>query len=190
MHSINKNDWIHRWQGTILPFLDFGKELICDIGYHSFTDFKTINILYGFWNLSCSHPLCIHCNNLVINGRNIFLTFWKYLWFKRTLTILRYIYFEFTVFTTNSFRLCSITVIRLTGSFITIVSKMIIHFCFKHILKGSGKQIFKCLLNIICWLDIVFLEQSLNKISFSFCHRFWFVNFFFSVCHNKRPPMI
>ena len=102
------------------------------------------------WEDVYKRQLCIHCNNLVINGRNIFLTFWKYLWFKRTLTILRYIYFEFTVFTTNSFRLCSITVIRLTGSFITIVSKMIIHFCFKHILKGSGKQIFKCLLNIIC----------------------------------------
>ena len=33
-------------------------------------------------------------------------------------------------------------------------------------------------------------EAALDKISFSFGHWFWFVNFFFSVCHNKRPPMI
>ncbi|MDY2960373.1 MAG: hypothetical protein SOR72_06230, partial [Hornefia sp.] len=34
------------------------------------------------------------------------------------------------------------------------------------------------------------LKQALDNTSFPLSHWFWFVNFFFSVCHNKRPPMI
>lgn len=33
-------------------------------------------------------------------------------------------------------------------------------------------------------------SSPLDDVSFSFCHWFRFVNFFLSVCHNKRPLMI
>ncbi len=125
------------------------------------------------------HPLGIHGNDLVINGRNVFFAFWQYLRLKRALPVLRNIHLKLTVLATNTLLPCPIPVIRLTRAFITSIAHMRIHLRIQHFFQCAGKKVFEGILDVICRFNIILLQQSLDDVSFPFCHQFRFINFFF-----------
>ena len=69
------------------------------------------------------------------------------------------------------------------------VSQVVIHLDFHHFFDSPAKQVFQSILNALCRLNVVLLQQLTDNVSFSFCHLYFVYRFLFS-CHNKRPPMI
>ena len=47
MYSINKYNGINLIKRTFLPVLYLRKETVCDIGYHTIADLKSVNIFDG-----------------------------------------------------------------------------------------------------------------------------------------------
>lgn len=82
-------DRIYLIQRSILPVFDLRHAFICNVWNKAFWCFKTVDIFDGFGYLTGRHPFCIHGNNLLIDIRNILLTFLYNLWLKCWFTILR-----------------------------------------------------------------------------------------------------
>ena len=97
---------------------------------------------------------------------------------------------KLTVFAADALGLCPVAIIRLVGTFIPVISQMAVHFHLQHLFDRAGQQVFQGVLDVLRRLNVILPEQTLDDVPFSLCHWFWFVNFFFSVCHNLRPPMI
>ena len=86
--------------------------------------------------------------------------------------------------------LVAIPVIVTVGALGLLISQMVIHLCFHHFLDGSAEKILQGFLDVSSSLNIVFLQQSLNNVPFSFGHGSGSENFLLFVRHKNRPPMI
>ena len=181
MDGIDKKNRIHFCQRSVLPFFYFRQKTICDIRNHAFADFKTINIFNHLRNLACCHAFGIHRNDLIIDCRDVFLTFLDDFKFKCTVAVLRNTQCGFAIFTANLFLFISISGIGIFRAFIGLITQVFIHFSFHHFFDGIAQQIFESVLDILCWLDIVFLQKCCNNVFLTLGHSF-------SSCHNLRPP--
>ncbi len=56
MYSINKYNGINLVKRTFLPLFYLRKETVCDIGYHTIADFKSVNIFDSFAYLASVMP--------------------------------------------------------------------------------------------------------------------------------------
>ena len=62
---------------------------------------------------------------------------------------------------------------------------MIIHLCFHHFLDGAAEKVFQRFLDVCSRLNVIFLQQSLNDIPFSFGHGSGSEDFFLFVRHKN-----
>ncbi len=104
--------------------------------------------------------------------------------------VLGHIHLKLAIFTTDTLGFCAIPVIGLSGTLVFTIAEVVIHLCLEHLLYRAGERVFEGVLDVFCGLNVILLQQPLDKVTLSFSHWSWFVNFFFSVCHNLRPPMI
>ena len=190
MDGIYIEDRIYLIQRSILPVFDLRQDFICNVWNKAFWCFKTVDIFDGFGYLPGRHSFCIHGNNLLIDIRNILLTFLYNLWLKCWFTVLWNIDIHAAIAAVYTLWFISIAIIIAIRSFRFLVTKMIIHFCFHHLFDGAAKQILKRILDIFSGFNIILLKKLLNDVSLSFCHYYFVYRFLFSSCHNKRPPMI
>ena len=186
MNRINKEDWIYFIKWSVLPVFNLRKNLICNIRNKSLWSFKAVSIFNVFWNLSCGHSFCIHGNDFLIDIRNLFLTFLYNLRFKSRFPILRNFDLHTSKSAVDSFGLIAISSIIIVWMFRFFISEMIIHFSFHHFFDCSTEKIFQNLLDILCCLNVVFLQKLMDNVTYPFCHSYFVYRFLLSY-RKKRP---
>lgn len=68
---------------------------------------------------------------------------------------------------------------------VLFVSEVAIHLGFHHLLDGTAEQIFESILDILGGLNVVFLQELLDNLTFPFGHHDFVDGFLFSSCHSK-----
>ena len=65
------------------------------------------------------------------------------------------------------------------------IPEVIIHLGLHHLLDGAAEQVFESILDVFGGFDVVFLQELLDDLTFSFGHHDFMDGFLFSSCHNK-----
>jgi hypothetical protein len=131
----------------------------------------------------------MHGYDFLVDIVIILLTLFNYLWLESGLAVLGDLDVHAAIAAVDTFGFITVTVIIVVRTLRFSIAKMLIHLCFHHFFDCAAKRVFECILDILCGLDVVFLQELLNNTAFSLCHLYLVYRFLFS-CHNKRPPMI
>ena len=142
MNCIDIKHRINFRQRTFLPVFNLGQDFVCDIGNEAFWGFKTIDILQGFWNLPGRHSLCIHGDDFLVNGGDIFLTFADNLWLKRRFPILRNLNIHCAIAAVNPFALIPIAVVVTVRALRFLITKVFVHLSFHHFFDRTAQKVF------------------------------------------------